>query len=73
MQSKNILQSLYENKSTWYSLTKDFWKKTEASDKGMLEGNMQVHQIDVDCSCEILTDYINKGVYRAYLMLYFFY
>lgn len=59
--SSFFLDSLYKDKPTWYSLTKDFWNKSEASAEGMLEGNMNVNEIDINVSCSLIDEYLKKS------------
>jgi protein N-terminal methyltransferase len=43
-----------ETKEKWYSKSKEFWEKSEATVEGMLEGNDIVHNSDVKTSCELI-------------------
>ena len=50
-----------EEKTDWYSKTKEFWANSETSIAGVLGGEDQVHSIDVKTSCELLEGLIQTG------------
>ena len=51
---------LYQNKELWYDITKKHWEKSEGTDTGMLGGNIELHNIDIIASKELIEGYINK-------------
>lgn len=62
-----MLNDQPESKEIWYSKTKEFWEKSEATISGILEGNDIVHNSDVKTSCElieglILTNKLTPGI-----------
>lgn len=64
MEGELNLNKLYENKSAWYELTKDYWNKSESNSKGMLGGNTKVNSIDISFSMNLLEDYISKKFFK---------
>ena len=61
----SIFNYLYNNKETWYDITKRHWEKSEGTDKGMLGGNIELHNIDIKESKELLESYVSKKIIKT--------
>lgn len=66
---KVLFNYLYNNKEAWYDITKKHWEKCEGTDKGMLGGNIELHNLDIKASKELIKNYVSKKFLKTNSLL----